>query len=183
MFGLLLDNKTAAEAALKIRTLKETLNSNGILFGDVMPVLLTDNGGEFANVSAFTDDADGHTESNLFFCDPYSAFQKPHVEKNHTLFRDIVPKGESFDYFTQDTVNLIFSHVNSVKRKSLFGKTPYEVFVHVLGPAVPALLGIREIPAEDVVQSPLLLKCHEKKPPIHKPNAAKYMPPTAGGES
>ena len=39
------------------------------------------------------------------------------VEKNHTLFRDIVPKGKSFDKFTQDTVNLIFSHVNSVKRK------------------------------------------------------------------
>jgi hypothetical protein len=34
--------------------------------------------------------------------------QKPRVEKNHTLFRDIVPKGESFDCLTQDMVNLIF---------------------------------------------------------------------------
>jgi len=87
-------------------------------FGDIIPLLLTDNGGEFANVAAFTDDAEGLPASKLFFCDPYCSSQKPHVEKNHTIFRDIVPKGETFDYFTQDTVNTIFSHVNGSKRRS-----------------------------------------------------------------
>jgi IS30 family transposase len=84
--------------------------------------------------------------------------QKPRVEKNHTLFRDIVPKGESFDTFTQDTVNLIFSHVNSVKRKSLNGKSAFEVFEFTCGEALAGLLGIRAVPADQVVQSPLLLK-------------------------
>ena len=71
MFGLLLDNKTAAESASKIRTLKASLHNGGIRFGDVMPLILTDNGGEFANVSAFTDDLEGNRETDLFFCDPY----------------------------------------------------------------------------------------------------------------
>jgi len=158
MFGLLMDNKTAAEATLKIRELKERLQIGGIRFGDVFPVLLTDNGGEFSNVSAFIADLNGEIETELFFCDPCASYQKPRVEKNHTLFRDIVPKGESFDHFTQETVNLIFSHLNSVKRKSLNGKTPFEMFSFMLGKNISSLLGVKEIPATEVVQSPKLLK-------------------------
>jgi IS30 family transposase len=158
MFGLLLDNKTAAEAAFKIRMLKEMLRGGGFRFGDVMPLLLTDNGGEFSNAFAFTDDLDGKPESNMFFCDPYQSSQKSRVEKNHTLFRDIVPGGDSFDDFTQETVNLIFSHVNGVKRKVLNGKTPYEVFCFMFDENCASLLGITAIPANEVVQSPKLLK-------------------------
>jgi IS30 family transposase len=177
MFGLLLDNKTAAEAASKIRTLKMSLSDGGVCFGAVIPLLLTDNGGEFSCVSAFTDDWDGNAETNLFFCDPYRSCQKPKVEKNHTLFRDIVPKGTSFDRFTQNTVNLIFSHVNSVKRKSLFGKTPFEMFSFVYGDIIPSLLGIREIPATGVIQSPLLLKTISKTLLAKNPRTAPCTPP------
>jgi len=166
MFGLLLDNKTAVESAQKIRALKGALNEGGIRFGDIMPLILTDNGGEFSNISAFTDDMTGGAETNLFFCDPYRSSQKPKVEKNHTMFRDIVPKGESFDHFTQDTVDLIFSHVNGVKRKVFNGKSPYEMFSFIYGREVATLLGIVEVPANDVIQSPLLLK-HLKQPSLN----------------
>ena len=158
MFGLLLDNKTADEVALKIRALKIEMTGADIQFGDVIPVLLTDNGGEFSNVFAFTENLDGETETSIFFCDPYRSCQKPKVEKNHTLFRDIVPKGSSFDNFTQDTVNHIFSHVNGVKRKVLNGKSPYEMFAFVYGYVIPTIFGVQEIPAALVVQSPKLLK-------------------------
>lgn len=176
MFGLLLDNKTSAEAAEKIRVLKGNLLTNGVRFGDIFPVLLTDNGVEFSLVSAFTDDAEGITETRLYFCDPYRACQKPKVEKNHTMFRDIVPKGNSFDHFTQDTVNLIFSHVNGIKRKSLNGRSPYDLFSYMFGEAVPALLGVNPVPAEDVIQSPLLLKRDIKKSAVHNVNS-----PLTGG--
>jgi len=165
MFGLLLDDKSAVEAERKIRMLKKTLSGGGARFGDVVALLLTDNGGEFANISAFMDDLEGNRETELFFCDPYRSCQKPKVEKNHTIFRDIVPKGVSFDRFTQETVNLIFSHVNSVKRKILNGKTPYELFAFLFGVNVAALLGVCEIPASEVIQSPLLLNTIAKTLP------------------
>ena len=158
MFGLLMDDKTAAEAALRVRALKGALNKVDVRFSAVMPLLLTDNGGEFSNVSAFTDDLDGVAETGLFFCDPYSSSQKPRVEKNHTMFRDIVPKGTSFDPFTQEMVNIIFSHVNGVKRKIFNGKSPYEMFSFMYGDKVAAILGIAPVPADEVVQSPILLK-------------------------
>ncbi len=162
MFGLLLDNKTALEAASKISALKSLLTQNGFSFAEIFPLLLTDNGGEFAHVHAFEDDDHGNQESHLFFCDPYRSSQKPKVEKNHTLFRDIVPKGTSFDSFSQEDVNLIFSHVNSVKRKKLHKKSPFEVFSHLYNEfntsRLTDLLGIRFIPPEQVIQSPILLK-------------------------
>jgi IS30 family transposase len=158
MFGLLLDDRSAVSAANEIIALKKRLSENGLSFSDLFPVLLTDNGGEFSNVAAFENDLTGTPETKMFFCDPAQSSQKPHIEKNHTLFRDIVPQGKSFDHFTQETVNLIFSHVNSIKRQCLNGKTPYELFAFTYGEDTAYVLGIENIPAEKVIQSPLLLK-------------------------
>ena len=158
MVGILLNDKTAAEAALRITELKSRLKRSGFKFGDVMPLLLTDNGGEFSCVSAFEKDDKGNLESHIFFCNPNAPYEKPHIEKNHTMFRDIVPKGSSFDNFTQETVDLIFSHVNAVKRKQFNGKSAYDLFTFSYSRELAAALGISPIPADKVVQSPSLLK-------------------------
>lgn len=162
MFGLLLDNRTAAEAGAKITALKRRLRDVGIRFGDMFPVLLTDNGGEFSNVFAFENDLDGNKETSMFFCDPNASYQKPHVENNHILFRDIVPSGSSFDNFTQDTVNLIFSHVNAVKRKQFIGKSAYDMFTFTYSASLASVLGIAPVAPANVIQSPLLLKSISK---------------------
>lgn len=158
MVGILLNDKTAAEAALRITELKSRLKRSGFKFGDVMPLLLTDNGGEFSCVSAFENDDKGNLESHIFFCNPNAPYEKPHIEKNHTMFRDIVPKGSSFDNFTQETVDLIFSHVNAVKRKQFNGKSAYDLFTFSYSKELATALGISPIPADEVVQSPSLLK-------------------------
>lgn len=158
MFGLLLENKTAAAASEAIISLKKFLLEKSIRFGEFIPLLLTDNGIEFSDIFSFMCDPDGVMETNLFFCDPYRSSEKPYVEKNHTIFRDICPKGTSFDSFTQNDVNLIFSHVNSVKRKKLHKKSPYEMFSFTYGTEIASALGIQPIPEEEVCQSPKLLK-------------------------
>lgn len=156
MFGILLDNKTAAEAASKILNFKSHLNSNNISFGELFPVILTDNGGEFSDVFSFELDLNGKEETKMFFCDPMCSSQKPFVEKNHTIFRDIIPKGTSFNNFTQETVNLIFFHVNSVNRKSLNGKSPFDVFSFLYSEKIANVLGISKIKSDKVCQSSIL---------------------------
>lgn len=158
MFGLLLDNKTAPEASSKIRFLKEKLNGSGLSFSEAFPVLLTDNGGEFSDVSAFENGLDGQPETKLFFCDPNSPYQKPHVENNHTLFRGIVESGTSFDNFSQENVNLIFSHINAVKRKQFNGKSSYDLFSFTYSKELAEALGISYIEPKDVIQTAKLLK-------------------------
>jgi IS30 family transposase len=157
MAGILLNNKTSAETSTKIFLLKKRFAAEGLRFGDILPLIITDNGGEFADIFTIVNGLDGQKDTALFFCDPMQSCQKPKVEKNHTMLRDIVPKGQSFDSFTQDTVNLIFSHVNSVKRKSLNAKTPYELFTFTYGEKIAEIFGIHPISAEAVNQSSKLL--------------------------
>lgn len=156
MVGLLLDNKTAVEAAKRFNDLKDRLRTACFRISDIMPIILTDNGSEFSDVFSF-EQHDGEKELSLYFCDPMCSWQKPQIEKNHTLFRDIVPKGSSFDDFSQETVNLIFSHVNSVRRSLFKGKSAYELFCFFFSESLATILGIVPIPDHKVVQSPKLL--------------------------
>jgi len=156
IFARLLDNKTALEVTKNLYDIKNSLHQADKDFCQLFPVILTDNGGEFARVDDIEMDVRG--ESKLFFCDPNRSDQKGRIEKNHTLIRDILPKGTSFDNLTQEDINLVCSHVNSVKRAALNGKSAYELFAFTYGEAVPKLLGISKIPAEDVCQSSTLLQ-------------------------
>ena len=156
IFARLLDNKTALEVTKHLYDIKNTLHQADKDFFQLFPVILTDNSGEFARVDDIEMDVRG--ESKLFFCDPNRSDQKGRIEKNHTLIRDILPKGTSFDNLTQEDINLICSHVNSVKRAALNGKSAYELFTFTYGEEISKLLGISKIPAEDVCQSSKLLQ-------------------------
>ena len=156
IFARLLDNKTALEVTKHLYDIKNTLHQAYKDFFQLFPVILTDNGGEFARVDDIEMDVQG--ECKLFFCDPNRSDQKGRIEKNHTLIRDILPKGTSFDNLTQEDINLVCSHVNSVKRATLNGKSAYELFAFTYGEEIPKLLGISKIPAEDVCQSSKLLQ-------------------------
>ncbi|MDN5027658.1 IS30 family transposase [Streptococcus sp. SPS1] len=156
IFARLLDNKTALEVTKHLYDIKNTLHQADKDFFQLFPVILTDNGGEFARVDDIEMDVQG--ESKLFFCDPNRSDQKGRIEKNHTLIRDILPKGTSFDNLTQEDINLVCSHVNSVKRAALNGKSAYELFAFTYGEEIPKLLGISKIPEEDVCQSSTLLQ-------------------------
>ena len=156
IFARLLDNKTALEVTKHLYDIKNTLYQADKDFFQLFPVILTDNGGEFARVDDIEMDVRG--ESKLFFCNPNRSNQKGRIEKNHTLIRDILPKGTSFDNLTQEDINLVCSHVNSVKRATLNGKSAYELFAFTYGEEIPKLLGISKIPAEDVCQSSKLLQ-------------------------
>ena len=156
IFARLLENKTALEVIKNLYNIKNTLHEADKDFFQLFPVILTDNGGEFARVDDIEMDIRG--EIKLFFCDPNRSDQKGRIEKNHTLIRDILPKGTSFDNLTQEDINLVCSHVNNVKRAALNGKSAYEIFAFTYGEEIPKLLGISKIPAEDVCQSSKLLQ-------------------------
>jgi IS30 family transposase len=158
MFGLLLNDKSAQEVSDKIKALKAKLLADGLRFGDIFPEILTDNGGEFANYYAIENSPQGLKETNLFFTDPYRSSQKPHVEKTHSCLRGILPKGTSFDTFTQESLNLVFSHLNSAKRAGLKGKSALEAFLFWHNPIIAEYLGILPIDPKAVMQTHKLIE-------------------------
>lgn len=158
MFGSLLDSNSSPEVSKQIRALKARLLKGNRSFAAFFPVLITDNGGEFSDVFTIENDFNGQKETSLYFCDPLQSNQKAHIEKNHTLLRDIAPKGTSFDNFTQEHLNMIFSHINAVKRPSFGGKSAYDMLSFCYGKDAPALFNIVHITPEAVIQTPKLLR-------------------------
>ncbi len=127
-------------------------------FKALFSVIITDNGSEFSNPKALEYDAQGNNRTKLYYCDPYASFQKPNVELNHEFIRRILPKGSSFDDFTQDDISLMMSHINSYSREKLNDKSPFDTFSFLYGYDVLEKLGIRRIPANEILLKPSLLK-------------------------
>jgi IS30 family transposase len=127
-------------------------------FMKLFPALLGDNGSEFSNPKAIEFDGDNNRRTYVFYCDPYSSFQKPNVELNHEFIRKILPKGKSFDHLTQDDINLMMSHINSYSREKLRDKSPLEMFGFIYGTDVVEKLGLRNIAPNEIILDPSLLK-------------------------
>jgi IS30 family transposase len=119
---------------------------------------LGDNGSEFSNPKAIELDGEGNKRTQLFYCDPYSSFQKPNVELNHEFIRKILPKGKSLDGFTQADINLMMSHINSYSRAKLGDKSPLEMFGFLYGKDTLDILGLWSIEPNDILLKPSLLK-------------------------
>jgi IS30 family transposase len=80
------------------------------------------------------------------------------IEKNHEYIRYIVPKGTSFDGYTQENMSLMMSHINNTARDSLNGCTPYQLSRLLFGNSLLEKLSINEIAPDDVTLKPALLK-------------------------
>lgn len=156
MIGFLHHARTSESMASTFDYLQELLDND---FFKCFSLILTDRGSEFEKVSLF--EKNGETNEirlNIFYCDPQTPSQKPHVENNHNFVRDILPNGRNLAPLTQKDLNLMFSHINSVPRKCLNGKTPYEVFSFFYGENILNKLGIEKIHPDAVTLQPYLLR-------------------------
>ena len=127
------------------------------VYDAIFKVILTDNGSEFSNPTAI--EFCGKTKrSSVFYCNPYSPYEKPKVENNHTMIRRIIPKGTSIDHLDQDDIDLMMSHINSYSRRNLNGFSPAELFVKFYGAEVLHLLRQQIIPEDKIILKPELLK-------------------------
>lgn len=128
------------------------------LFKKLFPVILTDGGSEFADREDLEHFCNGAPSTTVFYCDPYSFWQKGTIEKNHEYIRYILPKGTSFEHLTDKQVRLMMDHINNERRDSLNGHSPYELSLLLLDNRLHEKLRLRYIEPDDVTISPNLLK-------------------------
>lgn len=156
MIGRLHNDKSSKSMASSLDYFQEVLGDD---YSKLFSLLLTDRGTEFAKPQIFEINVQtGEFRSNIFYCDPQSPSQKPHVENNHNFVREILPNGMDWYHLTQEKVDLMFSHIASVPRKSLGGKTPYETFSFFYGEKILKKLNIQKIEKDKVTLQPYLLK-------------------------
>ncbi|MBR6402031.1 MAG: IS30 family transposase [Eubacterium sp.] len=128
------------------------------IFRELFPIIVTDNGTEFSDSDYLERAADGSKRTRIFYCDPYSSWQKGGCEKNHEFIRYVIPKGTSMDNIYQKHVNKMMSHINSTCRESLGGKCPYDIALTYMCAETLKSLGIKKIPPSEVNLTPSLLK-------------------------
>lgn len=153
LLAFILKSKTVSSVHETISLLNQKLAPLKKTFFDFAPVILLDNGSEFADPLVFEMDNEGELKSSVFYCTPYTATQRPQIERAHVELRRFLPKGSSFDDISQEQLNFILSHLNSYKLSSLNGKSPYQVFSFSYGDAVLDALGLRLIPDYDIVRN------------------------------
>ena len=156
MIGILHSEKTAISMASSLDRFQDILEDD---YSKLFSLILTDRGSEFSKPQLFEINHEtGEIRTNIFYCDPQTPSQKPHVENNHNFVREILPNGMSWTKLTQEKVDLMFSHINSVPRQSLGGKTPYETFSFFYGTEILNKLNIQKIAKDKVTLKPYLLK-------------------------
>ena len=119
-------NTMMSESKEEISKIKEKLGIK--LFSKVFRIVLTDNGSEFFNPKNIEFDlSSGNKTCNVFYCKPYSSWQKGCIEKNHEYIRKLFPKGSSFDSFSDEQIHKLENIINNIPRQSLNNKTPFDL--------------------------------------------------------
>ena len=156
MLAFLLESKAQKNVQKVFDELTDTLGTE--VFQTLFPVILTDNGTEFQNPLLLECTSDGEIRTKLYYCNPNSSWQKGMIEKNHEYIRLVVPKGKTFDIYTQEDITLMINHINSEARDSLNGCTPYKLSQLLLNNRLHAGLSLNCITPDQVMLRPGLLK-------------------------
>ncbi len=93
--------------------------------------LTYDRGTEMVRHAALTQ----NTGIKVWFCDPYSPWQRGSNENANGLIRQYLPKGTDLSPFSQDQLNEIAERLNNRPRKVLDFETPNEVFARLVAEA------------------------------------------------
>ena len=152
----LLASRTQEEVLRVFNLLEEQLGT--VLFRRVFEIILTDGGTEFANREGLERSSGKGTRTTVYYCDPYSFWQKGCCEKNHEYIRYVRKKGSSFDDLEQSDVDLLANHINSTKRDSLNGHSPFELSQMLLDEKLLTVMNYRAVTPDDVMLTPELLK-------------------------
>ncbi len=153
MLAFLINSQKATYIVSKLDLIKSVWKDK---FERDFEIGLTDNGKEFYLADEM-ETYNGTKCMNLFYCDPGKSYQKAEIENNHTFIRRVLPKGTSFDDLTQEDINLMMNHINSVPRKELNGYTPYELACILIGKEIIDVF-CQSIDKNEVILLPSLLK-------------------------
>ena len=134
-----MEHKTSECVSKVFSYLKDSLGND--IFEDLFKCILTDNGCEFSNPEFIEDNGIDIPKSHVFYCNPNRSDQKGKIEVCHEFIRRFIPKGNSFNPYSQEQITNMVNHINSVPRDLFKGQSSfslqylftYEYFFEALG--------------------------------------------------
>lgn len=152
LFIFKIDSQTIDKVKKQLECFRDIIHKD--TFNIIMNILLTDNGHEFINTDEILSISN---EIHLFYCHPYSSYEKGSIENSHELIRRVIPKGVSLKPYTQKELNLLCSHINSLCRESLDGSCPFDLIDKYIPIDKITALGLSKICPLNVCLIPELL--------------------------
>ena len=116
-----------------IARLPEGKDADGLLkvaYRELLPYMghirsiTTDNGTEFARHRELAE----ALGTKIYFTHPYASWEKGLIEYTNKLYRQYIPKGRSFDGYTDEQIKQIQYKINARPRKKLGFKAPVQTF-------------------------------------------------------
>lgn len=95
---------------------------------ELIKTMTHDNGLEMAQHKLFTK----RTEIDVYFCHPYSSWERGTNENTNGLIRDFWPKGTDFDKLSRYQIKKVQRMLNERPRRILDFRTPAEVFFDLI---------------------------------------------------
>lgn len=135
---VLTERKTRVEIVIKMKdqgaaSVVEALDKLerkwGDMFGKVFRSITVDNGVEFSDYEGMERSVFGEEKRTfVFYCHPYSSWERGTNENNNRLIRRHIPKGVDFDDRTDEEIAYIEEWINNYPRGIFEYKTSAELF-------------------------------------------------------
>ena len=89
---------------------------------EVFKSITSDNGSELSGLCEL------ESLVAVYFCHPYSSFERGSNERHNGILRQFIPKGRSINDFSEDEIMYFVDIINAKPRKNLGYRTPEEIF-------------------------------------------------------
>ena len=104
------------------------------MFRQIFKTITVDNGSEFADVNGLERSIleEGEKRTHLYYCHPYSSWERGTNEVTNKMVRRKVPKGTNFDDKTDEEIEKIEGWINSYPRRIHGYRSAGELFTEEL---------------------------------------------------
>lgn len=138
---VLTERKTRHEIIRKIksRTQEHVINEIDKIekececFNKVFKSITCDNGSEFVNYEAIERSCENGNRTIIFFCHPYSSYERGSNENANSIIRRMIPRGMDIGKYSDEQIRQIEAWINQYPRKILGYKSSSELFKKEVG--------------------------------------------------
>lgn len=126
----LMPDGTMASVVAVLDRLEKKLGA--VNFRRIFQTITVDNGSEFQDWEGMTRAADGTGDrTHIYYCHPYSAYERGSNENGNRMIRRRVPKGTDFTGITEDDTLQVQRWVNEYPRGVLGGRSAGRVLLEI----------------------------------------------------
>ena len=116
-----------------IRALDTLEIKYGVMFPRIFQSITVDNGSEFADCEGIEKSClNSGKRTKVFYCHPYSSWERGSNENQNKLIRRWIPKGTPIENYTDEEMSRIEAWINEYPRAIFDGRAAVDMFMENL---------------------------------------------------